>query len=160
MLNRRRLLTASAAASLPNFAVAEELPLIVLPGDVPAPDFALPDLIGPIHHLSDYRGRTVLINFWAVWCSPCRRELPALSDLRDRLKEAGIDILAVELGDSADRIRAFLADHPAPDLSVLLGDRATGESWHVRGLPVTFAVDADCIIRLALWANALARAGH
>jgi hypothetical protein len=45
MLNRRRLLTASAAASLPNFAVAQELPLIVLPGDVPAPDFALPDLI-------------------------------------------------------------------------------------------------------------------
>jgi hypothetical protein len=64
------------------------------------------------------------------------------------LKEAGIDILAVVLGDSADRIRAFLADHPAPDLSVLLGDRATGESWHVQGPPVTFAVDADGIIRL------------
>jgi thiol-disulfide isomerase/thioredoxin len=146
--DRRRLLAAFAAVALPDFVAAEPLPLIALPGDVPAPDFALPDLTGTIHHVSDYRGRTLLINFWAVWCAPCRRELPALSDLSARLKDAQIEILSVDLGDSTDRIRRFLADHPAPDLKVLLGDRTTGEAWHVQGLPVTFAVDADGIIRL------------
>ncbi len=147
-LDRRRLLAAFAAASLPNVAAAETLPLIVLPGSVPAPDFALPDLAGTIHHVSSYRGRTMLINFWAVWCAPCRHELPALSDLRGRLQDARIEVLAVNLGDSADRIRAFLTDHPAPDLPILLGDRTTGEAWHVQGLPITFGIDAEGIIRL------------
>jgi len=64
------------------------------------------------------------------------------------LNKQRIEVLAVDLGDSPDRIRAFLAAHAAPDLPILLGDRATGENWRVVGLPVTFAVDADGIIRL------------
>jgi len=147
-VDRRRLLAAVAVGAAPNLVAAQTLPLIVLPGKVPAPDFVLPDLAGAIHHVSDYRGRTLLINFWAVWCSPCRRELPALSSLSGRLKNAQIEILAVDLGDSADRVRAFLADHPTPELPVLLGSRATGAAWHIQGLPVTFVVDADGIIRL------------
>jgi thiol-disulfide isomerase/thioredoxin len=147
-LDRRQALIAFAAALIPNVTAAETLPLIALPGHLPAPDFSLPDLDGAPHRVSDYRGRTMLINFWAVWCSPCRRELPALSDLRARLTDVPIEILAVDLGDSAARIRAFLADHPAPDLPILLGDRGTGEAWHVQGLPVTFVIDAEGIIRL------------
>jgi thiol-disulfide isomerase/thioredoxin len=147
-LDRRRLLATFASSSLSNFAAAETLPLAVLPGNVPSPDLALTDLAGMIHRVSDYRGRAVLINFWAVWCSPCRRELPALSDLAVRLKDAQIEILAVDLGDSTDRIRGFLVDHPAPGLTILLGERAISAAWHIQGLPVTFAVDADGIIRL------------
>ena len=146
----RRLLLAMAAAGVcsPGSAFADALPLVELPGHVAAPDFSLRDLEGMVQRLSDYRGRLVLVSFWAVWCAPCRRELPAMSDLRVRLANTGIEILAVNLGDSADRIEAFLADHPAPNLPVLLGERATGAAWHVPGLPVAYAVDSGGILRL------------
>lgn len=148
-IDRRRLMKMLAAAGLPMPAMADPLPLIELPGDVPAPDFALPDLSGNIQHLSDLRGCTVLVSFWAVWCPPCRRELAALAELRDRLADAGIAILAVNLGDSRERISSFLVDHPALGLPVLLDhDKSTAAPWHVRALPVAYAVAPDGVLRL------------
>jgi peroxiredoxin len=129
-------------------APADALPLIELPGHVEAPDFKLPDLAGAWHRLADYRGRPVLVSFWAVWCAPCRRELPALAGLRSRLQQANVQVLAINLGDSVGRIRAFLADHPAPGLPILLGDRSTGEAWHVQGLPVAYVADGAGVLRL------------
>jgi thiol-disulfide isomerase/thioredoxin len=147
-LERRRFLAAFVAGSWSKIAIAEPLLLSVLPGEVHAPDFALPDLDRTIHHVSAYRGRILLINFWAVWCAPRRRELPALSALRARLNKMPIEILAVNLGDSVERVRAFLADHPARDLPILKGDDTTRRAWRVQGLPVSFAVDPNGIIRL------------
>jgi hypothetical protein len=64
------------------------------------------------------------------------------------LNDAQIEILAVNLGDSIERIRAFLADHPAPNLPILMGDDTTRRAWHVQGLPISFAVGPKGIIRL------------
>lgn len=148
-IDRRRLLRVFANLSLlptaPLAASADALPLVELPGNVEAPDFLLPDLAGNLHRLHDYRGRPVLVSFWAAWCAPCRRELPSLADLSSRLKDAKVEI---NLGDSPERVAAFLTDHPAPGLPILLGDRGTGEAWHVQALPVAYAVDAEGILRL------------
>jgi peroxiredoxin len=147
--DRRRVLAVLAAGCLPTRIEAEPLPLVDLPGTVPAPDFALPDLSGTLHRLSDYRGRPVLVSFWAVWCPPCRRELADLSDLRSRLSGTAVEVFAVNLGDGRERIARFLADHPAPGLPVLLDDaERTAGAWHVRGLPVSYAVDPMGILRL------------
>ena len=151
-LDRRHfLMTVVGACGWPTTAArsasADALPLIELPGRVEAPDFTLPDLAGGPHRLSDFRGRPVLISFWAVWCAPCRRELPAIAALRSRLKDTNIEVLAVDLGDSLDRIRAFLADHPLPSLPILLGGRAIGKAWHVQGLPVAYVVDGNGTLR-------------
>jgi hypothetical protein len=64
------------------------------------------------------------------------------------LNDAQIEILAVNLGDSIERIRAFLTDHPAPDLPILMGDDTTRRAWHVQGLPISLAVGPNGIIRL------------
>jgi peroxiredoxin len=149
-LDRRQLLPLLAAALLPVDASAEEaLPLADLPGRVEAPEFALPDLSGNVLRLSEYRGRPILVNFWAVWCPPCRRELKELADLRNKLAGTGFEILAINLGDNAERIATFLARYPAPALPILLDThRATASPWHVAALPVAYALDRSGILRL------------
>lgn len=148
-INRRRLLWLLTAACLPTPTSAETLTLVELPGRVEAPDFALRDLSGKLRRMADYRGKPVLVSFWAVWCPPCRRELAALADLRTRLAGAGIEVLAINLGDSTERIAAFLADHPAPHLPVLLDtNRSAAALWHVQALPIAYAVDRAGVLRL------------
>ena len=111
-----------------------DLPLAELPGQVEAPEFALPDLAGKVQRLSAFRGRPVLVNFWAVWCPPCRRELAELAELRKSLADTPFEILAVNLGDSVERIKTFLANYPAPNLPILLDADKTSAAapWHVR----------------------------
>jgi len=140
-MSRRQLLPLLAAAWLPSPTRAETQPLIALPGNIPAPNSALPDLADQVHRLADYRGKPLLVSFWAVWCPPCRRELAALAELRARVVNAGVEVLAINLGDSAERITAFLVDHPAPDLPILLDrDKAAAAAWHVQVLPVAYVV--------------------
>jgi len=147
-LDRRRLLAlAAAAVALP--ARAETPPLVLLPGAMAAPDFTLPDLAGRPHRLADYRGHPLLVSFWAVWCAPCRRELGALADLRQRLAGSDVAVVAINLGDAHRRVVDFLADHPAPGLPILLdSDHAVATAWHVPALPVAFAVTGDGTLRL------------
>lgn len=149
ILDRRTVIGMLTTAILPQSPAANTLPLIALPGEVEAPDFSLPDLAGTLHRIAEYRGRPLLVAFWAVWCPPCRRELAALAELRRRLADTSLAVLSINLGDSAERIASFLADHPAPDLPILLDrDRTTAAPWHVRGLPVAYGVDSGGILRL------------
>jgi thiol-disulfide isomerase/thioredoxin len=149
-IDRRRAVALLGASLLAGRASADALALATLPGKVEAPAFALPDLSGTVRRLSEFRGRPVLVNFWAVWCPPCRRELGELAQLRKRLADSSFEILAINLGDSAERISSFLANHPAPDLPILLdAEKTTLAPWHVAesGLPVAYALDRSGILR-------------
>lgn len=110
---------------------------------VMAPDFELPDTEGRMHRLSDYRGKTVIINFWTTWCPPCREEIPSMNRAWNTLQQEDVVILAINMGEDEDTIFIFTADYPA-DFPLLL-DRE-GEviaSWPVKGLPTTYVVAPD-----------------
>lgn len=85
----------------------------------PLPALSLPDLDGTLHILSDYRGHRVLINFWASWCRPCLREMPALAEAQRTFGEHGTSVLGIAM-DDRDQVRTFLAAHPV-DYPILIG---------------------------------------
>ncbi len=114
--------------------------------DKPLPDLTLPDLEGRVHALSDYRGRRVLINFWASWCGPCLEEMPALNQAQKKFGEHGAIVLGIAM-DEPDRVRAFLAAHPV-SYPILLGQmdppstsKQLGDEHEI--LPFSVLVDAD-----------------
>ncbi len=107
------------------------------------PALALKDLDGRTHTLADYRGKVVLLNFWATWCEPCRDEMPSIRTLQERLADRPFVVLAVNYGESAPRVREFLVRERL-DLRVLLdpGQQAA-RAWRVRVLPGSVLVGAD-----------------
>jgi peroxiredoxin len=122
---------------------AADQTLAPVPGRPAAPDFTLPDTTGTLHRLSDYRGRTVIINFWATWCPPCREEIPSMNRAWRALRDAGVAMLAINVGEDEDTVFVFTADYPV-DFPLLL-DRS-GEvirQWPVKGLPTSYVIAPD-----------------
>ncbi|UCC55055.1 MAG: TlpA family protein disulfide reductase [Gammaproteobacteria bacterium] len=123
-------------------AHAEQM-LAAIPPGTPAPDFVLQDTEGKTHRLSDYRGKPVIINFWATWCPPCREEIPSMNRAWHVLEKEGIAMLAVNMGEDEDTIFIFTADYPA-DFPILMDrDGAVIEQWPVKGLPTTYIIAPD-----------------
>jgi len=124
-------------------AVAGESPSTLHPvADRPmAPGFALADIDGAIHRLSDYRGKVVIVNFWATWCPPCREEMPSMQRVWEQIKDDNIVILAINVGEDEDTIFTFTADYPVKFPLLLDLDSRVIQDWPVRGLPTTFVID-------------------
>ncbi len=154
-----RLLALLAACAFVQGAPAAEF----RPWLGPTPELRLQALDGREHRLSDYRGKVVLVNFWATWCAPCRDEMPSISRLRRSLDGQPFAVLAVNLGEPVSRIEKFMAQVPL-DFPVLLDrDTSTARAWKARFLPATYLVDGEGRIWYAHygeldWAGAEARA--
>ena len=116
----------------------------------PAPELVLQALDGPAHRLADYRGRVVLVNFWATWCEPCRDEMPSMQRLKEKLAGRPFAVLAVNLDEPESRIRTFLSRMKV-DFTVLLDPgRAAAKSWNARILPASYLVGPDGRIRYSV----------
>jgi cytochrome c biogenesis protein CcmG, thiol:disulfide interchange protein DsbE len=112
----------------------------------PAPDFEWTGADGHAVRLSSYRGKVVVVNFWATWCPPCREEMPALQ--RVAASEPDVVVLEVDLMEPADKARSFLDSLGLDRLQpVLDGDGATTRRFGVLSLPSTFFVDRNGVIR-------------
>ena len=109
----------------------------------PAPALKLKDLDGQLHDLSQLKSKVVLINFWATWCPPCRREMPSMERLSHALEGEAFVVLAVDVGEDADTIEAFTSQLDTTlHLPILLDPRShTLQAWKVAGLPTSFLVD-------------------
>lgn len=113
----------------------------------PTPALRLQDLDGKVHTLANYRGKVVLINFWATWCAPCRHEMPSIEKLRDSFKGRPFAVLAVNLGEPEPRVRAFLQDMPLRFPVLLDPEAEAAKAWKVKALPATFVVGPDGRVR-------------
>ena len=129
-LNRHRALSAAAGAT----SIARH-PF--------APEFSLPGLTGQTIDLSAYRGKIVLLDFWATWCEPCREEIPRFVELQNKYRDQGLQIIGVSMDDEPEPVREynqrFNMNYP-----VAMGDAKTGELYGgVLGLPIAFLIGRD-----------------
>jgi thiol-disulfide isomerase/thioredoxin len=108
-----------------------------------APDFTLDDMDDEPFTLSDYRGKVVLINFWATWCPPCRKEMPALEALYKKLGGESFAVLAVNQWEDPDHVFAYTGElNVFPTFPILFDpDSAISEKYRVKGLPTSFLID-------------------
>lgn len=113
----------------------------------PTPALRLKDLEGREHALESYRGKVVLVNFWATWCEPCTDEMPSIERLRRSLAGRPFAVLAVNLAEPEARVQAFLAKVPVGFPVLMDPDAAATKAWKARMLPATFIVGADGRVR-------------
>lgn len=108
----------------------------------PAPDFQLPDSRGTRRKLTEFRGRVVLLNFWATWCPPCRAEIPLLNQAHRDFAPRGFAVVGVAMDERGwPAVTPFLAQHQV-DYPVLLGNAAVARAYGgMKSLPRTFFLD-------------------
>ena len=108
-----------------------------------APGLNLQDVDGNTYNIKQSRGKWVFVHFWAAWCGPCRREMPTVQRMTEKLKETAIDIVLVNTAETDDEVFNFLGV-VAPDMSTLMDrDGLVTERWQPRGLPASFFVSPE-----------------
>jgi thiol-disulfide isomerase/thioredoxin len=116
------------------------------PGDR-AIDFEKPSLSGATVKLSALRGKVVLVDFWASWCEPCKRELPLLAKMASRLRPKGVEIVTVNIDDRTEAAQAFLRQHDLQLTVVADVDKKLVATYDPPKMPSSFVVDKAGIVR-------------
>jgi len=107
----------------------------------PAPAFSLKDTAGHPLQLSDYRGKVVILDFWATWCEPCKQEIPHLVDLQNRYGPQGLQVLGISMDDGEDPVREFQQKYKM-NYPVAVGTSQVANQYGgILGLPITFVID-------------------
>ena len=110
--------------------------------DVAKADFTLNDLNGKTYKLSDLRGKVVLVNFWATWCTPCRREMPDLDKLQARFGQQGLVVLSISDEDQT-KVAPFIASSGYRPTVLLDPGDTVHKEFHIEGIPKTYLIDRD-----------------
>jgi len=117
--------------------------MTAVPDKPAAPDFALKDADGKLHRLSESRGKVVMVNFWATWCPPCRREMPSMQRAWEKLQGGNFEMYAVNAGEDEDTIFGFTFSTGVELTFPILLDRDAHviKAWPVVALPTSFVID-------------------
>jgi thiol-disulfide isomerase/thioredoxin len=116
-----------------------------------APALVLTDLQGKQHDLKDYKGQVVLVQFWATYCGPCRKEMPSMNKMAKKMGDVAFTILAVDMGESKEEVNQFVSE-VKPEFTILMDP--AGQSiadWRVFAAPSNFIIDPEGNIRYTLF---------
>lgn len=113
-----------------------------------APDFELPGLDGKPASLSDFRGKPVLLNFWATWCPPCRAEMPYIQEIYEEWSGKGLVVLAINIGENPSKVGEFMESFFLSFPVLLDEDSKVSNEYNVRAIPTTFFIDKNGIIQV------------
>jgi thiol-disulfide isomerase/thioredoxin/outer membrane lipoprotein-sorting protein len=108
-----------------------------------AADFALSDLAGNTHRLSEERGKVVMLDFWATWCGPCRMQMPAVDKLYQEFKSKGLVVFAVNQREPAERAQAYIEKNSYTTTTLLDSQGEVGRQYGVRGIPTLVIIGRD-----------------
>jgi len=112
----------------------------------PAPKIQLHDIDGKAFNLDETKGQWVFVHFWASWCGPCRKEMPAIQKMWGELEPLGLKIVLINTAEDEDTIFNFLGIY-APDIRALMDRNGQiTEQWKPRGLPATYLVDKEGLV--------------
>ena len=113
----------------------------------PAPDFQFQSPDGQDISLSDLQGEPVLINFWATWCPPCVLEMPYIQEIYEEWSDAGLILLAINMGESPSQVENFMQSHNLSLPVILDTKQVIAQKYNITGIPATFFIDKDGIIQ-------------
>ncbi|MFC0341433.1 TlpA disulfide reductase family protein [Paracoccus niistensis] len=121
------------------------LPKLIESEAAPVPEVEFTDLDGGTHRLADWKGKVVLLNFWATWCAPCREEMPSLDALQKARGGEGFEVLTVASGRNTEAaINRFFQESGVTDLPRLTDPQmALARAFGVMAMPVTILIDAE-----------------
>jgi peroxiredoxin/dienelactone hydrolase len=120
-------------------------------GDRETPPLSLETIDGERIELQSYRGKVVVLNFWATWCPPCVEEIPSLERLRKLRHDRGLEVLSVDVGEEPEKVRAFLEDKPVGYPVALDPQARAFKAWNTYAFPTTFVLDRSHRIRYAVF---------
>ena len=110
------------------------------PGNL-APEFAIADLKNKIHQLKDFRGKTVLLNFWASWCMPCIEEIPHLNSLHKKIAGSNVEIVAIAVDDLPVDVERFCKENNVKFTVLLDRNSKVSRDYKIKGFPETYLID-------------------
>ncbi|MGB8337501.1 MAG: TlpA disulfide reductase family protein [Burkholderiales bacterium] len=128
-----RTIILSAALVFPALTIAD--------ASKPAPDFNLPGLKQPTVKLSDYKGKTVLLDFWASWCGPCRKSFPWMSQMQEKYGKDGLEVIAINVDEKRADADKFLAQNPGKFTIAFDSKGSTPTSFGAENMPTSILID-------------------
>lgn len=111
--------------------------------NIATPELPFQDLNGTQYTIGDLKGKPIILNFWATWCPPCRAEMPSMNRAWAKVKDDGILMFAVNVGEQPETIAKFTKDIPIDFPIILDTDTELSKAWAVRGMPTTYILDAQ-----------------